>query len=166
MPKKLTIAFIISGLSLLLANQTFAQNFVLPDGEYMDTTSVQNEKCPKQYAYFYSVGGKYPENSASLLKKVQTFLQQKNETYINSGYITFRFMINCEGKRVPQTEVLQTDEKYAAFHFEKKLLDELFSFLKTLDKWVAFKSKEGNTYSYKAFLTFKIKNGKVINIIP
>jgi len=132
----------------------------------MDTTFAQNEKCLKQYAYFYSVGGKYPENSTSLLKKVQTFLQQQNKNYVNSGYITFRFMIDCEGRRIPATQVLQTDEKYAAFHFEKKLVDELYSFLKTLDKWVTAKSKEGNTYSYKAFLTFKIKNGKVINIIP
>lgn len=166
MPNKLTTALIISTVLLLWASQSLAQNIILPDGEYMDTTSVQNEKCPKQFAYFYSVGGKYPENSTSLLKKVQAYLQQKNETYTNSGYITFRFMVDCEGKRVPQTEVLQTDEKYAAFHFEKKLVDELFSFLKTLDKWVTYKSKEGNTYSYKAFLTFKIKNGKVINIIP
>ena len=166
MPNKLSIALSISGLFLLISCQTFAQNFVLPDGEYMDTTSAQNEKCPKIYNYFYSVGGKYPENSASLLKEVQIFLQQKNANYANSGYITFRFIIDCEGKRLPKTQVLHTDENYAAFHFEKKLVDELYSFLITLDKWVTAKSKDGNTYSYKAFLTFKTKNGKVINIIP
>lgn len=166
MPNKLTIAFIISAVLLLSSDQTVAQNFTLPDGEYMDTTFIQNEKCPQQYAYYYSVGGKYPENSTSLLKKVQAYLQQKNETYTNSGYITFRFMIDCEGKRIPKTRLLQTDEKYAAFHFEKKLVDELYSFLKTLDKWVIAKSTDGKSYSYKAFLTCKIKNGKVINIIP
>jgi hypothetical protein len=63
-------------------------------------------------------------------------------------------------------QVLQTDEKYSNYHFEKKLVNELFTFLKTLDKWKIAKSKEGYTYSYKAFVTFKIKNGKVINIIP
>jgi hypothetical protein len=166
MPNRLTKVLIISGVFLLLTSQTFAQNFVLPDGEYMDTISIQNEKCPKIYNYFYSVGGKYPKNSASLLKEVQIFLQQKNKNYVNSGYITFRFMIDCEGKLLPKIQVLQTDEKYAAFHFEKDLVNELFAFLKTLDKWRMAKSKEGNTYSYKAFLTFKIKNGKVINIIP
>lgn len=166
MPKKLTIAFIISTVLLLCSKQSLAQNIILPDGAYMDTTSVLNEKCPKQFAYFYSVGGKYPENSTSLLKKVQAYLQQKNETYTNSGYITFRFMIDCEGRRVPKTELLQTDEKYGVFHFEKKLVDELFIFLKTLDKWVVAKSTDGKAYAYKAFLTFKIKNGKVINIIP
>jgi hypothetical protein len=166
MPNKLTIALIISGLSLLLTCQTFAQNFVLPDGDYMDTTFAQNEKCHKIYNYFYGVGGKYPENSASLLKEAQIFLQQKNQNYLNSGYITFRFMVNCEGKLLPKTQILQTDEKYLNYHFEKNLVNELFAFLKTLDKWRIAKSKEGYTYSYKAFLTFKIKNGKVVNIIP
>jgi len=165
MSNRLTILLIISAI-FLLTNQSFAQNFVLPDGEYMDTTFTQNKKCSGAYAYFYSVGGKYPENSASLLKKAQTFLQQKNEIYTNSGYITFRFMIDCEGRRAPATQVLQTDEKYASFHFAKNLVDELYGFFKTLDKWVTGKSKDGDTYSYKAFLTFKIKNGKVINIIP
>ncbi len=166
MPNRLTLKLIISGIFLLLTSQTFAQNFVLPDGEYMDTISTQNEKCPKIYGYFYSVGGKYPENSASLLKKVQIFLQEKNENYLNSGYITFRFMVDCEGKLLPKTQVLQTDGKYSASHFNKNLVNELFAFLKILNKWKIAKSKEGDTYSYKAFVTFKIKNGKVINIIP
>jgi hypothetical protein len=166
MPNKLTIAFIISALLLLQSFQSFAQNYGLPDGEYMDTTSTQNEKCPKGYEYFYRVAGKYPKNSASLLKEVQLFLQQNDRHYINSGYITFRFMVDCEGKRLPKTQVLQTDDKYAVFHFEKELVNELFAFLQTLDKWRAGHPINGISYPYKAFLTFKIKNGKVINIIP
>ena len=166
MPNRLTVTLIISGIFLLLSSRSFAQNFVLPDGEYMDTVSTQNEKCPKIYGYLYSVGGKYPENSASLLKKVQTFLQEKNENYLNSGYITFRFMVDCEGKLLRKIHVLQTDEKYSPCHFNKNLVNELFTFLKTLNEWKIAKSKEGDTYLYKAFLTFKIKNGKVINIIP
>jgi hypothetical protein len=48
----------------------------------------------------------------------------------------------------------------------KNLVNELFAFLQTLNKWSIMKSKDGQTFSYKAFVTFKIKNGKVINIIP
>jgi hypothetical protein len=166
MPYKPTLLLIISLFFLLLANKTFAQNFVLPDGEYMDTASTQNKKCPEAYAYYYSMGTKYPKNSASLLKDVQSWLQRQNKNYANSGYITFRFMIDCEGKLLPKTQVLQTDEKYTVFHFEKELVNELFAFLQTLDKWRIARSQEGNTYNYKAFLTFKIKNGKVINIVP
>jgi hypothetical protein len=163
---KKTIKFITAIIFLLLTCQTFAQNFVLPDAEYMDTTSTQNEKCKNNIQYFYSVGGKYPESSSSLLKEVQTFLQQKNKSYFNSGYITFRFIIDCTGKRGSKTQVLQTDEKYVSTHFDKDLVNELFAFLETMDKWKIAASKDGETFSYKAFVTFKIKNGKVVNIIP
>lgn len=163
---KKTKYLIIIATALLLSSQIFAQDFVLPDGEYMDTTSAQNEKCKNDTQYFYSVGGKYPQSSSTLLKAVQAFLQQENKSYGNSGYITFRFVIDCEGKRSQKTQVLQTDEKYTSNHFDKELVNELFVFLKTMDKWKIAASKEGAIFSYKAFLTFKIKNGKVINIIP
>jgi hypothetical protein len=156
----------LSIIFLCLAGQAFGQNFVLPDGEYMDTTSNQNEKCKNYNAYFYSVGGKYPENSSSLLKEVQTFLQQKPENYSGSGYISFRFTVDCEGKLMQKIQVLQTDEKYTSTHFDKSMVNELFAFLKTLNKWRIAKTKDAEAFSYKAFITFKIQNGKVINIIP
>jgi hypothetical protein len=157
---------LIIAIALFLRNETFAQNFVLPGGEYMDTTSAQNAKCKNSIQYFYGVGGKYPKSSSTLLKEVQAFLQQKNVSYGNSGYITFRFIVDCGGKPLPGTEVLQTDGQYAGTHFDKELVNELFSFFKTMDAWRIAASKSGEAFSYKAFLTFKIKNGKVINIIP
>jgi hypothetical protein len=157
---------LIAVLFLFPAFQVLGQNFVLPDGEYMDTASNQNEKCKNYNAYFYSVGGKYPENSSSLLKEVQPFLLQEPGNYPGSGYITFRFTVDCEGKLMQRIQVLQTDEKYVSTHFDKSLVNELFAFLKTLDKWKTVKTQDGEAFSYKAFITFKIKNGKVINIIP
>jgi len=153
-------------ISLFLANQVFGQNFVLPDSEYMDTASNQNKNCKNFNAYFYSVGGKYPENSSSLLKELQTFQQQKPQYFSGSGYITFRFTVDCEGKLMQRIQVLQTDEKYVSTHFDKSMVNELFSFLKTLNNWRIVKTKNGEAFSYKAFITFKIQNGKVINIIP
>ncbi len=157
--------FIIA-LFLFTSCQALGQNFVLPDGEYMDTVSNQSEKCKNYNAYFYQVGGKYPESSSSLLNELQTFLQQKKGTWSGSGYITFRFTVDCEGKLMQKIQVMQTDEKYIKYHFEKTLVNELFTFLKTLNKWKIAKTKDAEPFSYKAFITFKIKNGKVINIIP
>lgn len=75
-------------------------------------------------------------------------------------------MIDCNGNKMEKTRVLQTDEQYASDHFDKKLVQELFTFLNTLNKWSIYKNKAGQSFPYKAFITFKIKNGKVINIIP
>ena len=151
---------------LLLTAHAYAQKYILPDGEYMDTTSNPNSACKDYTIYYYQVGGKYPKSSITLLKEVQLFLIHQNQLFKGSGYITFRFRIDCEGQRTKRTQVLQTDEHYKSYHFNKTLVNELYLFLNTLNNWKAAKDKRGNFFSYIALLTFKIKDGKVINIIP
>jgi hypothetical protein len=131
----------------------------------MDTTSARGT-CREPNVYYYQVGGKYPENSASLLEKTRMFLQKQNKQYTGSGYITFRFRVDCEGKAMKRVQVLQTDENYISQHFDKDFVGQLFSFVKTLDKWKIAKNNKGEPYSYTTFVTFKIKDGQVINIIP
>jgi hypothetical protein len=133
----------------------------------MDTASVNDPGC-KGYSnvYYYQVSGKYPESSASLLKEAQTFIGKLNKKYIGSGYITFRFVINCQGKMRKRVQVLQTDDNYKDFHFDKAFVNDLFSFVQTLDKWRIAGAKESTPYFYTTFITFKIKDGKIINIIP
>ncbi len=159
--------FIIT-LFLLLGSHAYGQNFTLPDGEYTDTTTTDDALCKDYNVYFYQGNGrgKYPESSSTTLNEVQSFLKRKNSSYTGSGYITFQFMIDCSGKKMNKTRVLQTDEKYRNYHFDKALVEELYSFLNTMDKWEIFKNKAGQTFPYKAFISFKIKNGKAVNIIP
>jgi hypothetical protein len=163
MKKKHLVSFII----LFYTGTIFCQNIILPEGEFIDTTSTYDSEC-KGYenVYYYQVGGKYPVSSASLLKDAQTFLAKTAGSYEGTGYITFRFTIDCEGKMRKRVQVLQTDDKYRNLHFDKNLVNDLYLFTQTLDKWNIARSKNETTYFYKAFLTFKIKDGKVINIIP
>jgi hypothetical protein len=158
------LIFLIS--FFFFTNAVFGQNYILPQGEFMDTTSVKDTICKDYDIFYYSVGGKYLKNSYTLLNEVQTFLQQQNKTFDGSGYITFRFKIDCTGNKMKKTQVLQTNEKYAAYHFNKELVNELYLFTNTLDKWKIAKNKEGKTFPYNAFISFKIKNGKVITVIP
>ena len=143
-----------------------SQKYILPDGEYMDTTYSTDINCKDYNAYYYQVKGKYPKNSATILKEVLLFLEDEKRIYSGSGYITFRFVIDCQGNLMPKVQVLQTDEKYKDFHFDKNLVTELYNYLVTLKKWTIAKLPNGEPFLYRAFLTFKIQNGKVINIIP
>lgn len=65
-----------------------------------------------------------------------------------------------------KVQVLQTDTDYKKTNFSKGFINELFSFVNTLDKWRIAKLPNGNAHAYITFVTFKIKDGKVINIIP
>lgn len=157
---------IIALCFLISFNHAFGQNHVLPEGEFMDTTTNNDTTCKDYNRYYYSVNGKYPKNSYTLLNEVLPFLKLKNNLYEGSGYITYQFKIDCLGNKIKKTQVLQTDETYKNYHFNKELVAELYAFLNSLNNWKVYKTKDGQTLPYKAFITFKIKNGKVINIIP
>jgi hypothetical protein len=146
------------------------QNIITADGEFIDTTRIGNPKCGTKYVISYD-HGKYPESPAMLLKKVQDFRKRQNSVYSGSGYITFQFGIDCEGKMLKRVKVLQTDEHYKKFHFDRSFVNELYDFSKSLDKWTPATFRNGSTdsiylFTYNTYLTFKIQDGKVINVAP
>jgi hypothetical protein len=156
----ITSLFLLSGLSVQ------AQYLAFHGGEYLDTTTVHNPACVKApTAQYFNVDGKYPRSSATLVREATAFLQRGGRKFSGSGYVTFRFMIDCAGFRQPMTQVLQTDANYAPTHFRPELVSELYAFLKTLKDWRAA-TYRGQAFSYFAYLTFKLTDGKVVAVIP
>lgn len=152
---------------LLLSILAKGQNIIIPSGDYMDTTAVRSPACAKApYVHYYSVGGKYPRSSETLVKEARMFLQRRQQVYQGSGYITFRFVVDCAGHRQPRTQVLQTDNSYQRYRFRKELVAELYAFLATLTEWRAAKTPSGQAVNYQAYLTFKLKDGQVVAVIP
>lgn len=132
----------------------------------MDTTMTRTPACEKAgYAPYYAVQAKYPRSSETLAKGAQTFLQGKPK-HRGSGYVTFRFVVDCQGNRLPRVEVLQTDARYQQFHFPKELVNNLYAYFKTLTDWPAAVWRGEMRVNYIAYLTFKITNGKVVAVIP
>ena len=150
---------------LLIPLSSFGQKYVTPDGDFMDTTSGRTGQCIFSNAYYYQVKGKYPKSSETLLSEVEKWMQTTNLHNSQSGYITFRFEVDCEGHPLKKVRVFQTDEYYKDFHFDKAFVNELYNYSKTLDSWKIAKHKT-DVFYYTTLITFKIHNGKVVNIIP
>ena len=164
---KQTLRQVLTLLFLLLYLPGQSQNIVLPDGEYLDTTTARNPACAKApFTVYFGVDGKYPRSSATLVEAANLFLRSKNQRYTGSGYLTFRFVVDCAGYRQPKTEVLQTDATYRKIHFRQDLVNELYGFLKTLTSWRMATLPNGASTNYFTYLTFKIRNGKVVAVIP
>src|SRR5690348_1180572 len=89
-----------------------AQNLKAEDGEFLDTPTAGQTVCDTGLVYYYSVKGKYPKSSFTLLKEVHAWLRQRPATYTGSGYITLRFVVGCEGRILPGVQLIQTDEQY------------------------------------------------------
>lgn len=82
----------------------------------------------------------------------------------NSGYITIKFLINCEGKS-GLFRVQQTDENYNETTFDKAIVNKILNFVKNLNGWV-HGEYEGKKVDYYQYLTFKIESNEIKEILP
>jgi hypothetical protein len=158
--------YILLFVILLHHLPSIGQTFFIKEGKLADTTTDAELDYGSPLPYFYSVNGKYPKSSATLLKEVKAFTKKQSNNYSGSGYITFRFVVDTTGTMREKVKVMQTDDYYRGQHFEKALVNELFAYLQTLSKWPVARVRSGEALQYVTFITFKMKNGKVINIVP
>jgi len=65
-----------------------------------------------------------------------------------------------------RVRVMQVDDDYKTKHFDKRFISDLNEYIHTLDRWQkAVSAYEMNNVNYIAYLSFRIKNGEVINVI-
>ena len=150
----------------LLAGPAWGQQLLTVGGEeFIDTTSARPAGCPPLgRVRYYQVGGKYPRSSATLVAGARAFLQQQGPAAAGSGYVTFRFYVDCRGRRLPRTQVLQTTPTYQPCHFGPALVAALYGYLQTLTEWPIAKGPQPT--NYVSYLTFKLQNGNVVAVVP
>ncbi|RME94882.1 MAG: hypothetical protein D6772_13940 [Bacteroidetes bacterium] len=81
-----------------------------------------------------------------------------------SGYLTFRFVINCEG----QTGWFVTemaDLNFQSKSFSPATVQHVYKILKGLKNWQAGRVR-GETVDAYAYVTFKIIQGEIVDIFP
>jgi|GEM_PF-4580625 len=90
----------------------FAQvSYPYAPGRYLVDTTEAFQPCYRPYIFeYFSVDGKYPESSARLLARArQAYQKPGNAT--QSGFITIRFVVNCQGQ-TGWYHVYQIDNQY------------------------------------------------------
>ncbi|MGU3376778.1 hypothetical protein [Chryseobacterium sp. M5A1_1a] len=86
-----------------------------------------------------------------------------SEKIIN-GYITVRFLVNCEGKAGRfRLKHMNSDLKDVVL--DEELENKLLKFTKSLNGWMPMEI-EGLKVDYYQYLTYKIENGKVSEVLP
>ncbi|BAP33846.1 uncharacterized protein CHSO_4809 [Chryseobacterium sp. StRB126] len=93
------------------------------------------------------------------LKKENIYSEKK----VN-GYITVRFLVNCEGKTgLFRLKHMDSDLKDVVL--DEELENKLLEFTKSLNGWMP-KEIEGLKVDYYQYLTYKIEDGKVSEVLP
>lgn len=99
------------------------------------------------------------------IKIVEHFKEgfKTSESINDTGYLTIRFIVNCKGE-TGMFRIQGMDNNYQEKQFDKTLTDQLLNLTKKLDGWIVdYKEK---TFDYHQYLTFKLENGKLLEIMP
>lgn len=112
---------------------------------------------------YYSLNAKYPIASETLVQQVNKFTLT---TSSQNGYITVRFFVNCKGE-IGDFEVIETNNQYESAVFGKAYINEIIQFIKTLKNWPIPNYPDTKFVAeYRSYLSFRISDGKVVEIIP
>ena len=118
------------------------------------------------YAYQYyngdSSGIQYKGEKLEIIRTLEIENIQSSKDI--NGYITVRFVVNCEGK-AGIFRMQQMDEEYKEKELDQKFSEQILSFTKKLNGWIP-KKIQGTKVDYYQYLTFKIEHGKVSEILP
>ena len=81
-----------------------------------------------------------------------------------NGWLRIRFIVNCKGE-ADRYRVLEADENYQPFKFDKKISAQLRETTKKLKGWKAMRHKD-TPVDYYQYLLFKIEDGQITEILP
>lgn len=162
--------FILFFFSLLFNCQTEKTESKYPyqvgDIEFdakLDDPNFKVCNYPKVYQYYnFGDGFDYDGEKMTIIEELEKLNLKDSDS--KSGYITIRFIVNCEGKS-GWFRLAEMDSNYQVIKFDSKFSASLLDFTKNLKGWKTKVAKEKNV-DYYQYLTFKIKDGKVSEILP
>jgi hypothetical protein len=121
-----------------------------------------HEDLSLQFNY-NGIGLIYQGEKTTLIRHFQEHFKSKiieGET----GFITIRFIINCQGKagryRLSEMGIDLKKRK-----FNEEIRQGILEATKSLNGWVPYTYKD-NTYDYYQYLVFKIEDAQLIEILP
>lgn len=94
-----------------------------------------------------------------------TILSEYNhQNYTDSGYLNFRFLVNCEGN-AGWFEIIQMNLDLEETPLNKQMVNELLELTSNTKHWniISYNDAPQNYYMY---ISYRIEHGKITEIIP
>jgi hypothetical protein len=123
---------------------------------------VCNASYVAQY-YNFGKGVQFNGEKSKIIKHFEKFYQP-GKFAGETGYVTIRFIVNCEGT-AGRFRVQEMDMDFVPKTFENGLAKELLRITGNLQGW-GIASHETQVFDYYQYLTFKIEDGKLTEILP
>ena len=164
---KQKIIIILSIFVISCSQEEYKNVGDIPFNKELDDESfnICNETNINQYYVRYSsdTPPSYKGEKRGLEKAIfskYSFPQSEKE----NGYVTIRFIVNCEGE-TGRFRIEEMDFAYKPQKLDEKITSQLLEIVKNLNDWIPRKSN-GESLDFYQYLTFKIKKGQIIKILP
>ncbi len=89
----------------------------------------------------------------------------KNKIHSESGYLTFRFVINCEGE-MGRIITEESDLDFQAKKFHTNTKQHFLEITQQLSHWKKMANRRAIPSDYYTYITYKLENGELIEILP
>lgn len=156
----LLLSFLIAlSLSIWLNYQTTNSVGDISFNKEIDspTFKICNEKKILQY---YSVKSNYKNGRRAIKKEIWKTIE--NLTFEKSGFITFRFIINCKGE-TGRFRIKTINSELKTQEFDAQKIKTLQNTIEKLKNWNAG-IMDDKTFDSYYVLNFKIEKGKITDI--
>lgn len=114
------------------------------------------------FQYYHENGFQFSGEKYRILEELSSKNIYSTENF--DGYIIIKFIVNCEGK-AGMFRVQQMNMNYQKMEGNHQMIKKLLDFTKSLTGWLP-KEYRGEKVDYYQYLTYKIKDGKITEILP
>jgi hypothetical protein len=167
MNKRLKTILIHLGLIIILCSCGQESKKYTNDIGHINPKTALGDKnfktCKNKIFEYYNSepDGGYKHGKKALRDSV---LRKYSMSINESGYLTFRFVVNCEGKG-GRYMVIQNDLDFKPKEFDEELTSHLFTITQDLKEWRPV-ILENESRDYYMYITYKLLDGKIIEILP
>ena len=118
----------------------------------------------KIYKTYSGAGGDAFKGSK---KRFRDFIKEnyQQELYKDSGYLNFRFLVNCEGN-AGWFEIIEMNLDLEEQNLDDKMVQELFQLTSKPGNWNTLSYNDKNWFDYYMHISYRIENGKITEILP
>lgn len=117
------------------------------------------------YDYYNGQKITYYEGGKKKIWSIVHSLLDKEKLFDESGYLTFRFVVNCKGE-VGRVITEQAGLDFQRKQFDTQTVSHFHEILQNLKSWIPIKNRNKETVDAYYYLTFKLKNGILIELLP
>lgn len=139
--------------------------YIDPQKTMDDVTSFKI--CNEDIVDYYNHDlGHFPilKGGKNAMQKILDTQLDKTKLFKESGYLTFRFVVNCEGVAGRFIRE-QTDLNFQKKIFNAETVEHFYGIIKDIKDWRTTMIRKEARDAY-AYITFKLNDGEIIELLP